>query len=260
MGRRRPNIPPSAVTRARAYVDRIVSPIVTAATRSYYGSYYYSNRWHPHYALLQRALDETVDYITTNMSDALIRKDAYAVLTYASNCAHLDGLYLEFGVRSGGTINHIARRNPGRTIHGFDSFDGLPEAWSGYTMDKGAFRGEGIPVVADTVELHVGWFDETLPQFLEVHTADVAFVHIDSDIYSSAKTVLDNLAPRIRPGSIIVFNEYFNYPNWKQHEFKAFREFCSTYRVEYRYLCWALYEVAVEITSIEGPATTSEPT
>jgi hypothetical protein len=248
------------VIRARGYVDQFVSPIVTAATRSFYGSYYYSNRWHPHYALLQRALDETVDYITTHMSDALIRKDAYAVLTFASNRAHLDGLYLEFGVRSGSTINHIARHNPGRTIHGFDSFDGLPEAWSGYTMDKGAFRGEGIPVVADTVELHVGWFDDTLPQFLDAHPGDVAFVHIDSDIYSSAKTVLDNLAPRIRPGSIIVFNEYFNYPNWKRHEFKAFQEFCATYRVEYRYLCWALYEVAVEITSIDGLATASSAT
>ena len=238
--------------RIRRYVDRIVGPIVTAGARSYYGSYYYSNRWHPHYALLQDALDETVDYIKSNMTEALIRKDAFDVLSYASKHALLDGLYLEFGVRSGGTINHLARRNRRRTIHGFDSFDGLPEPWAGYTMDTGAFSGEGIPDVADNVELHVGWFDATLPGFLESHAGDVALVHIDSDIYSSAKTVLDHLAPRIRPGSVIVFNEYFNYPNWKQHEFKAFREFCATHSVEYRYLCWALYEVAVEIVSIDA--------
>ena len=240
------------VPRLRGYLDRVVSPVVTAASRSYYGSYYYSNRWHPHYALLQRALDETVDYISSNMSEAIIRKNAYDVLSLASSRARVDGFYLEFGVRSGSTINHIARRNPRRTVHGFDSFEGLPEPWTGYSMDAGAFSGEGIPTVASNVELHVGWFDETLPAFLETHEGDVALVHIDSDIYSSAKTVLDNLAPRMRAGSIIVFNEYFNYPNWKQHEFKAFKEFCDTYTVEYRYLCWALYEVAVEITSIGG--------
>ena len=244
------------VPRLRVYLDRVVSPVVTAASRSYYGSYYYSNRWHPHYALLQRALDETVDYISSNMSEAIIRKNAYDVLSFASSRARVDGFYLEFGVRSGSTINHIARRNQRRTVHGFDSFEGLPEPWTGYSMDAGAFSGEGIPTVASNVELHVGWFDETLPAFLETHEGDVALVHIDSDIYSSAKTVLDNLAPRMRAGSIIVFNEYFNYPNWKQHEFKAFAEFCAANGVSYRYLCWAMYEVAVEIVSIDGPTAT----
>ena len=47
-----------------------------------------------------------------------------------------------------------------------------------------------------------------------------------------------------------MFNEYFNYPNWKQHEYRAFQEYCAANRVGYRYLCWAMYEVAVEITSV----------
>ena len=234
----------------RRALDRAVSPIVSAGMRSYYGDYYYSNKWHPHYALLKDALDETVEYIKSDMSEALIRKDATAVLSMASKHARLDGLYLEFGVRTGSTINHIARLNPKRTVHGFDSFDGLPEAWSGYTMDTGAFGGEGLPDVAPNVELHVGWFDDTLPGFVANHDGPVALVHIDSDIYSSCKTVLDNLAERIVPGSVIVFNEYFNYPNWQQHEFKAFREFCAARAVEYDYLCWAQYEVAVVITTV----------
>jgi hypothetical protein len=236
----------------RGLLDRVVSPVTAAASRSYHRSWYYSDRWHPHNALLQRALDETVEYITAEMADALIRRDAFEVLSFASDRAAIDGLYLEFGVRSGSTIDHIARLNPGRTIHGFDSFEGLPEPWSGYTLDAGAFGKEGIPTVEANVELHVGWFDDTLASFLDAHPGDVALVHVDSDIYSSAKTILDNLAPRIRPGSIIVFNEYFNYPNWRQHEFKAFQEFCATHGVTYRYLCWAMYEVAVEIVSIDG--------
>lgn len=237
-------------SKLRRGVDRTVSPIVAAGMRSYYGGYYYSNRWHPHYALLQDALDETVDYIKSDMSNALIRKDAYGVLSHASKHARLDGLYLEFGVRTGSTIAHISRLNPKRTIHGFDSFDGLPEAWAGYSMDTGAFSGEGIPEVPDNVELHVGWFDDTLPGFVETHDGPVALMHIDSDIYSSCKTVLDNLTPRLVPGSVIVFNEYFNYPNWKQHEYKAFQEYVAANDVDYEYLSWALYEVAVKITRI----------
>lgn len=253
MARRRPFGTALTPERLRGLLDKVVSPITSAASRSYFSSYYYSNQFHPHHALLQRALDETVDYISSDMGEALIRKDAFGVLSFASKRVTFDGLFLEFGVRSGGTINHIARRHPKQTVYGFDSFEGLPEPWAGYTLDAGAFSGEGMPSVASNVELHVGWFDDTLPPFLESHAGDVAFVHIDSDIYSSAKTILDNLTPRVRPGTIIVFNEYFNYPNWKQHEFKAFQEFCATNRVEYRYLCWAMYEVAVEIVSIDGP-------
>jgi hypothetical protein len=237
----------------RRGLDRIVSPIVSSGMRTYFGDYYYSNKRHPHYALLQDALDETVGYIKSDMPDAMICKDAYAVLSMASREAKLDGLYLEFGVRTGGTISHIARRNAKRTIHGFDSFDGLPEAWSGYTMDAGAFSGEGIPDVPANVELHVGWFDDTLPGFVDSHDGPLALAHIDSDIYSSCVTVLSNLADRIVPGTVIVFNEYFNYPNWKQHEFRAWQEFCEAHEVQYEYLCWALYEVAVKVTSVGVP-------
>lgn len=242
----------TTAARLRRGLDRLVSPIVAAGVRSYFGGYYYSNRWHPHYALLQDALDETVAYIKEHMPDAIIRQDDLDVLTFASRRVDVDGLHLEFGVRTGYTINHLARLNPEVTIHGFDSFEGLPEAWAGYSVDAGGFGGEGVPEVASNVELHVGWFDDTLPAFVDDHPGDVAFVHIDSDIYSSAKTVLDTLAPRLRAGSIIVFNEYFNYPNWKQHEHRAFQEFCAANDVTYDYLCWALYEVAVEITSIGG--------
>ncbi len=237
--------------RVKRVVERAVGVVVSAAVRAYYKQYYYSEKWHPHPAMLKEALAETVEYIKSDMSNASVRPDAFAVLRHASGSVELDGLLLEFGVRSGSTINHLAKMNPKRTLHGFDSFEGLPERWAGWTFDKGAFAGEGIPKVRDNVRLVVGWFDDTLPGFLDSNEGDVALVHIDSDIYSSAKTVLTNLAPRIRPGSIIVFNEYFNYPNWQQHEFKAFQEFCRDYDVEYEYLCWAMYEVALKIVAIK---------
>ena len=229
---------------------RLISRVVTAATDSYYSRIYYSNRWHPRFALLQDALDETVAYIKSDMRDAVIRKDAFEVLSFALERVEVDGLHLEFGVRTGATVNQIARRRPDWTVYGFDSFQGLPEDWSGYTLSKGAFGGEGIPVVADNVVLVKGWFDDTLAPFVAEHQGPVAFIHVDSDIYSSAKTVLDHLGPRLQSGSVIVFNEYFNYPNWKQHEYRAWQEFCAESGTTYEYLCLGLYEVAVRVTGI----------
>lgn len=236
----------------RRSADSVVSKVVTAATDAYNRRIYYSQRWHPRVELLQRALDDTVDYIESDMRSAIIRNDAFDVLTYGLAQTRVDGLHLEFGVRTGSTINHIARRRRDSTVWGFDSFKGLPEPWAGYTLAAGAFRQQDVPDVDPNVELVVGWFDDTLPKFLETHDGDVAFVHIDSDIYSSAKTVLDNVGPRLRVGSVIVFNEYFNYPNWREHEFRAWHEFCAAHDVEYEYLCWAMYEVAVRITSLGG--------
>ena len=237
-------------SRLEGAAARLVSKVVTVASDSYYGRLYYANRWHPRYAMLQDALDDTVSYIKSDMRDAVIRDDAFSVLTYALRHTRVDGLHLEFGVRSGSTIEHIAAARPRTTVYGFDSFDGLPEAWAGYTMGEGAFSGEGIPEVPANVELVVGWFDDTLPGFMEAQPGPVAFVHVDSDIYSSARTVLDHVGPRLRVGSVIVFNEYFNYPNWRQHEFRAWQECCAARHLRYEYLCWGLYEVAVRVTAV----------
>ena len=102
----------AAADRSKHAAKRIISGVVSSASTAYYGQWYYSNRWHPHHALLQRALDETVDYITSNMTEAMIKRDDIAVLNDALRDASPDGLYFEFGVRSGRSINHIARRCP----------------------------------------------------------------------------------------------------------------------------------------------------
>ena len=99
--------------RLASMLDRAIASVVVRGMDAYYGKIYYTNRWHPHHALLQDALDDTVGYIKSNMSDALIRRDALEVLSYAAKqCRVADGMVLEFGVRSGMTINHLAGRFP----------------------------------------------------------------------------------------------------------------------------------------------------
>jgi predicted O-methyltransferase YrrM len=195
-----------------------------------------------------RALDRTVDYIETKMPDALGFEAQRDLLDHALSAVEIEGHYLEFGVFTGGTIRFMARRIKPRVIHGFDSFEGLPERWSGFGLGRAAFnRGGRLPRVPDNVRLHPGWFDATLPQWLASNAGPVAFIHVDCDIYSSTRTILTLLAERIVPGTIIVFDEYFNYPNWEEHEYKAFQEFIGESGLGYRYLGFARQQVAVRI-------------
>lgn len=120
----------------------------------------------------------------------------------AVDAAKVPGLVLEFGVRHGNTIRQIAALVD-QKVHGFDSFEGLPEEW--HHEPKGSYTTKGkIPEVPKSVKLHPGWFADTLPAFLATHEGPIRLVNIDCDIYSSTKTVLDALAPRIAPGSVII--------------------------------------------------------
>jgi Methyltransferase domain len=208
-------------------------------------------RIHPARELSLRALQRTVDYIERAMPNALGFESQRELIEYSLKMVTVDGHYLEFGVFTGGTIRFIARHIGGRKIHGFDSFQGLPESWSGFNLGNKAFDvGGRLPRVPSNAELWKGYFDSSLPLWLSSHPGFVAFIHLDCDLYSSTKIVLTLLAPRLANGTVILFDEYFNYPNWQQHEFKAFQEFVSEYRVRYTYLGFARQQVAVRIDSI----------
>lgn len=44
---------------------------------------------------------------------------------------------------------------------------------------------------------------------------DIAFVYVDCDLYSSTKVIFENIYYRINEDTIIVFDEYYNYPKEK---------------------------------------------
>lgn len=180
---------------------------------------------------------ETSAYAEQNMADAKVFSDQWSVLGYALQQVTRRGLYLEFGVWSGQTINFIADRTTS-AVHGFDSFRGLPEDWiEGYK--RGTFDTSGrVPAVRKNVRLHVGWFQDVLPGFVREYTDGVAFLHVDCDLYSSTKTVFSLLGNRLESGCVIVFDDYFNYPGWQNHDHKAFQEFVREKGLKYRYLCY----------------------
>jgi len=177
-----------------------------------------------------------VEYIERRMRQAMLMRDRWDLIEFALARAPKSCSILEFGVENGRSIRLLAESTE-RTVHDFDSFAGLPEDWRGTFERSGKFTQRGrLPRVPSNAHLHVGWFKDTLPRFRAENSDTVAFGHIDCDLYSSTKTVLDHLADRIVPGSVLVFDEYFNYPNWQEHEFRAFQEFVAANGVSYEYL------------------------
>ncbi|HEY4832271.1 MAG TPA: TylF/MycF/NovP-related O-methyltransferase, partial [Waddliaceae bacterium] len=145
--------------------------------------------------------------------------------------------------------------NPEKIIFGFDSFEGLPETWdrADSEVPQGTFamRNDQLPIVLHNVRLVKGLFKNTLPKFKQttLKNAPIAFLHIDVDIYSSTKDVLDNLQDHIVPGTIIVFDEFYNYEGYDRNEFKAFHEFLKKCKRKANYIAYNQYfeQVAIRI-------------
>ncbi len=200
--------------------------------------------------LANRALKSTVDYVEKNMRDVMSVDSKYKVHDIAiKNVSISSGIVLEFGVYKADTLNYIAKQLSKYDVYGFDSFEGLPEFWRD-GFDKGAFALENLPRVEKNVKLIKGWFDKTLPTFIQKEKRDIAYLHVDCDLYSSTKTIFEALGNQIVTGTVIVFDEYFNYPGWENGEYKAFQEFIILTAKEYKYLTYNhLHEqVAVIIT------------
>jgi Macrocin-O-methyltransferase (TylF) len=162
-------------------------------------------------------------------------RDRKAVFDYvASKVQNKKVLYLEFGVYRGDSILYWARklRNPDTKLHGFDSFEGLPEGWGPHA--KGHFGVAGkVPQIDDPrITFFKGWFDQTLPRY-SVPPHEILVIVMDADLYSSTIYVLRHLRPYIQSGTFIYFDEM----NQIDHEPKALDEFINECSLEFRPVC-----------------------
>ena len=139
---------------------------------------------------------------------------------YRSPHLKRSGTWVEFGVSSGGTLTRMAEQKGEAKLWGFDSFDGLPEAWPP-VCGPGAFAVEHIPKVHGA-HIVSGLFQDTLQCWIPPHRITLA--HIDCDIYSAAKCALQYLLAFLADGAIIVFDELWNYPTFADNEMKALYE------------------------------------
>ncbi|HXY51087.1 MAG TPA: TylF/MycF/NovP-related O-methyltransferase [Terriglobales bacterium] len=132
-------------------------------------------------------------------------------------------LYLEFGVYKGWTMKYWSKvlRHRESHLHGFDSFEGLPEDFV-KDREKGVFSTNGdLPKIDDPrVQFFKGWFEQTLPTY-EPPPHDQLIVNMDADLYSSTAFVLCQIRNLLKPGTYVFFDEFNN----REHELRAFDEF-----------------------------------
>ncbi len=182
--------------------------------------------------------------------DLNARYSLYANVIEQEQLTHTSIDYLEFGVYKGASFKYWVQNNhhPDSRFFGFDTFEGLPENWGGYA--KGAFA-TPIPELNDSRHSFVkGLFQQSLLPFIESYglkNGKRKIIHLDADLYSSTLYVLTILAPYLKAGDIILFDE-FNVPN---HEFAAFQHFCKAYYLKYEVLAAVnnYYQIGVKITA-----------
>ena len=148
----------------------------------------------------------------------------------------ITGYWMEFGVREGTTIEQFLKYNPAAHIHGFDSWQGLPEDWDvGNKIYKAGDMAVPMPVFDDRVQLWKGWFQDTIDPWKQKHKGHIQLLHVDGDLYSSAITVLTKLNDRIVPGTVIIFDEISNWrlagkmSEWCDGEWLALQEWMERF-------------------------------
>ena len=136
--------------------------------------------------------------------------------------------YLEFGVAQGESFRWFLQQNNNATsnFYGFDTFTGLPEDFGPYK--KGTFDNQSTPpeVNDGRAKFYQGLFQQTLPVFLSEWKKDKKNVFmLDADLYSATIYVLTTIAPYLKKGDIIFFDE-FSVPT---QEFKAYHDFVQSF-------------------------------
>ncbi len=204
-----------------------------------------------HSVLWNDAIADSADYVKKYLPEVLLFDETTGLWDYAiSKIQEFDTCnILEFGCYKGTSINYFSKKLPDSKFYGFDSFQGLPDDWFGHHAPKGTFDlNLNLPKVSKNVELIPGWFDETLPNFFKKNSdLNALFLHIDSDTYDSCCTVLSNVKNLLKPGVLVLFDEYLAYPNWENGEFLAWQEFCTQNSIKYRYLGFATEQALIKI-------------
>ena len=71
--------------------------------------------------------------------------------------------------------------------------------------------------------------EETLPHLSRSVLASnpIAFLHVDYDLYSSTASGFKHLGKHLVDGTVIVFDDFYNYPNFENDAVRALNEFLT---------------------------------
>jgi hypothetical protein len=191
--------------------------------------------------------------------------DAFAALRVNG----ISGDYAEFGCHHGGSFqaafHALDALGPDRHMWAFDSWGSLPndhplDAHPGWTLGEGGAGGvqnfhaacAHNGVRRDAYTAVEGYYRETLPPLgADGPPTDIALAYVDPDLYSSTVDVLEFLAPRLKHGMIVAFDDYYCWsPTDVSGERRALREFLAAHPewnfYRYKEIHWAGTSFVVE--------------
>lgn len=140
--------------------------------------------------------------------------------------------YFEFGVSGGLSFKWWLEQqtDPQSRFFGFDTFEGLPEAYGSFAKGEMAAALESLNITDPRASFYKGLFQDTLVDFLENYdNKNRKLIHLDADIFSATIFVLTQLYRFMNDGDILMFDE-FVVPS---HEFRAFQIFADSFYLKY---------------------------
>lgn len=171
----------------------------------------------------------TVTRVRNERKLLLSDHEAHQLVRLVRSTAKVPGDLAEVGTYRGVSAKLIAeaRGTTPKTLHLFDTFEGLPELQD---IDRSVFY-EGqyqadLHDVADYlgayphIALYAGVFPKTAGP---IEQKKFSFVHLDVDLYESTKEALEFFYPRMTQGGVIVSHDYIVTPGAT----KAVQEFMA---------------------------------
>jgi len=175
-----------------------------------------------------------VRFKSNDPADKFIRRFNYKTVSRLlcferlfNKISDIDGDVVECGVGNARDLVMLAcfieQERKNRTLWGFDSFEGFPEPTQEDKSTRNPKKGEWKVMEQEMVskilarayidenfihsgiKIVKGFFDESLPRS---EVQNIAFLHLDVDLYESYKTCLKELFPRVVRGGVILFDEY----------------------------------------------------
>lgn len=139
--------------------------------------------------------------------------EAYQLYREVKRTGGIKGDLAEVGAYSGGSTKLICEAKQGRSLHVFDTFEGLPEL-SSVDNPSQFHQGQYVAQYEDVkrylvqypnVYIYKGLFPDTAEPMKNLH---FSFVHLDVDLYMSTLNCLKFFYPRMNKGGVIVSHDY----------------------------------------------------
>jgi len=159
--------------------------------------------------------------------------------------------WCEFGVGEGESLDWFLLNKPaGNVMVGFDTFEGIPEPWLGHPA--GHWKSEPYRSNRADLEIVRAPFETSLndPAVRARLANGIGLMHVDCDLYSSTRTVLEGTRECLRPETVVIFDEFYGYGGWQQCEAGAFREFVDAARVSFEYVARSDFQVAIRVLGV----------